>query len=45
MLFDMIKDVVQKASVTSPVPEPRRPKDSQLHRAEIYGRGPAKVVN
>ena len=25
MLFDMIKDVEQKASVTSPVPEPRRP--------------------
>jgi hypothetical protein len=24
MLFDMIKDVEQKASVTSPVPEPRR---------------------
>jgi hypothetical protein len=24
MLFDMIKEVEQKASVTSPVPEPRR---------------------
>ena len=24
MLFDMIKDVEQKASITSPVPEPRR---------------------
>jgi hypothetical protein len=24
MLFDMIKDVEQKASVTSPAPEPRR---------------------
>jgi hypothetical protein len=24
MLFDMIKEVEQKASITSPVPEPRR---------------------
>jgi hypothetical protein len=29
MLFDMIKEVEQKASVTSPVPEPRR-----LHAAD-----------